>query len=282
MMRFGCQTYSWQMSFDKYGGRLDHICGVVSQAGFDGLEAEVVMLGDFASVDKLRDALDHADLQLAALTLVREWAGDQESEAEQAAADAAIALTSSFDRALLVLCQMPGKDRSDLKERQRRLLSCVAAIAQRAGDAGLKTAYHPNSPEGSLFRTSDDYEVLLDGLPPAVGFAPDLGHIARGGMDPVSVIQRYRDRVDHVHAKDMDTSGRWALIGSGEVPVADVAELLRATGYEGWFVLEDESKVAEQDPDLAARRLGEYVDEVLRASEKSRPTPPPVVEEGTK
>ena len=264
MMRTGCQTYSWQMSLPLYQGRIDHICEVVGRAGFAGLEAEVVMLGEFASPERLRRALGPNHLDLAALTLVEDWAGEHETPQERASADAAIALAASFDGALLALCQMPGRDRQDLRDRQRRLLSCVRDIAERADDAGVRTTFHPNSPAGSLFRTADDYEILLDGLPVSVGFTPDLGHVARGGMAPLEVVQRYRERVNHVHAKDMDADGRWALIGTGVVPVAEVAELLARTGYQGWFVLEDESELAERDPDGAAAELGRYVDQVLR------------------
>jgi inosose dehydratase len=264
MMRIGCQTYSWQMSLPLYQGRIDHICEVVGRAGFAGLEPEVIMLGQFAGAEHLRGALEANNLELAALTLVEDWGGEHETPQERASADAAIALAASFDGALLALCQMPGRDRHDLAERQRRVLSCVRDVARRAEAAGLRTTFHPNSPEGSLFRTAEDYEVLLDGLPASVGFTPDLGHVARGGMDPLAVVKQYRERVNHVHAKDMDGDGRWAMIGTGVVPVAEVAQLLQRTGYEGWFVLEDESELAERDPDGVAAQLGRYVDKVLR------------------
>jgi inosose dehydratase len=263
MMRIGCQTYAWQMSLSLYQGKIDHISEVVGQAGFSGLEPEVVMLGEFATAERLRGALEPNNLGLAALTLVEDWTGEHETPSERVSADAAIALTKSFDGALLVLCQMPGKDRKDLRERQGRLLSCVRDVAARAEDAGVGTTFHPNSPEGSLFRTSGDYEILVGGLPGSVGFTPDLGHVARGGMDPLAVVQQYRERVNHVHAKDMDDDGRWALIGTGVVPVAQVAELLQRTGYEGWFVLEDESELARRDPDGVAAQLGSYVNQVL-------------------
>jgi inosose dehydratase len=252
------------MSLPLYQGRIDHICEVVGDAGFAGLEPEVIMLGQFAAPGRLRGALRANNLELAALTLVEDWAGDHETPQERASADAAIALARSFDGALLALCQMPGHDRRDLRERQMRVLRCVGDIAERAEDAGLATTFHPNSPEGSLFRTREDYELLLERLPATVGFTPDLGHVARGGMDPLAVVKQYRERVNHVHAKDMDEAGRWALIGTGVVPVAEVAELLARTGYQGWFVLEDESELAERDPDGAAAQLGLYVDKVLR------------------
>ena len=263
-MRTGCQTYSWQMSMPAYQGRIDHISEVVGRAGFAGLETEVAMLGPFTTTGRLRGALESNHLELAALTLVEDWTGEQETPSQRAAADAAIALTQSFDGALLALCQMPGADRQDLRERQKRLLSCVRDVTGRAQDAGVRTTFHPNSPEGSLFRTAQDYEVLLDGLPASVGFTPDLGHVARGGMDVLALVKQYRERVNHVHAKDMGPEGRWALIGTGVVPVAEVAAFLQSTGYQGWFVLEDESDQAQADPDAVAAQLGRYSAEVLQ------------------
>jgi inosose dehydratase len=265
MLRIGCQTYSWQMSIVRYQGKIDHIATVIAQAGFAGMETEIVMLGDFAAPERLAATLDAAGLDLAALTLVEAWAGDSgETSEERSRADSAVALTGAFADALLVLCQAPGEDRRDLRERQQHALRCVGDIAERAGDSGVRTAFHANSPEGSLFRTAEDYDVLLDGLPAAVGFAPDLGHIAKGGMDPLAMVAQHRDRVVHVHAKDMDETGRWVPIGTGVVPVSAVAELLSRTAYEGWLVLEDESELAERDPDAVTLQLGSYVDGVLR------------------
>jgi inosose dehydratase len=262
MIRIGCQTYSWQMSLEHYQGRIDHIAAVVGKAGFGGLESEVVMLGAFTDSEKLRSVLASAGLELAALTLVEDWAATEETPAERAEADAAIDLARELG-ALFVLCQMPGRDRSNLEERQARLLSCLGAVGERAAEAGLVSAFHPNSPEGSVFRTEADYSVLLEGLPETVGFAPDLGHIARGGMDALELVRRTRPRIRHVHAKDMSRGGRWVPIGEGVVPVKEVAAYLRDTGYEGWLVLEDESELAERDPDAATAKLGIYVEEVL-------------------
>ena len=82
MMRTGCQTYSWQMSLPLYQGKIDHICEVVGRAGFAGLEPEVIMLGQFAGAERLHGALEANNLQLAALTLVEDWAGEHETAQE--------------------------------------------------------------------------------------------------------------------------------------------------------------------------------------------------------
>jgi inosose dehydratase len=256
-IRVGCQTYSWQMSLDTYRGRVGHMAAVAAGAGFGGFEPEVIMLGDGWSASALRSELDRHGIALAALCLAESWLGPAETEAEAQAADRAIeavALTGG----VLNLCQLPGADRAGLAQRQRNALACLAAVSGRAADRGVRCTFHPNSPDGSVFRTAEDYEILLAGLPERVGFTPDLGHIVKGGMVPLEVLSTYRDRVDHVHYKDIDPAGDWAPTGLGVIDFAEVTRYLAETGYAGWIVMEDESPQAQADPDGAARRNAEY------------------------
>jgi inosose dehydratase len=263
-MRFACQTYSWQMSGDAYKGRLDHMAAVASAAGFAGIEPEVVMLGGYDDADGAGRLLADHRLELAGLAYAARWAQRQETPEERAEADRLIAFLSRFPETMLVLVQLPGADRSDLAERRRNAIACMDAVARRARHAGLRVSVHPNSPPGSVFRTAEDYEVLLEGLDPALsGFTPDLGHLAAGGMDPLEVVKRYRDRVDHVHFKDIHEDGRWAPTGAGCLDFPGVVAYLRDTGYTGWLVFEDESEAVERDPDSGARRNGAYARDVL-------------------
>jgi len=251
------------MSGERYRGRLDHIAAVAAEAGFPGLEPEVTMLGRDREPEHLSSVLREHRLELAALALAEEWRRPRESEAERSETDEIIALLSRFPDARLVLVQLPWEDRSDLAERQRAAIACMNAVARRALDAGVRPTVHPNSPPGSLFRTADDYELLLDRLDAGVGFTPDLGHVAAGGMDPLETVMRYRDRVDHLHLKDLDAQDAWAPTGAGRLDFPAVVSALVRTGYDGWVVFEDESEDARRDPDGATRRNGAYAREVL-------------------
>ena len=265
-IRFGCQTYTWQMSGKKYVGHLPHILRVVSDAGFAGLEPEVCMLGYYnQDASRLVDELKRTGTVLGALCLVCDWAGPGETDAERAEADRVIGYLRRFPETLLALCQMPGADRSDLRERQTNAIACVNAVARRAAEGGIRSAFHPNSPPGSVFRTADDYETLMSGLNgEAVGFAPDFGHIAKGGMDPVKTLEKYLPAVRHVHFKDMAKKGTWALMGRGVIDFRAIVARLRDAGYDGWIMVEDESPLAESDPDAATLENGKHVAESLR------------------
>ncbi len=261
-IRFGCQTYTWQMSIDKYRGKLEHIVSMVKASGMEGLEPELCMLDGFASDPaRLRECLASKGVELGALCLVCDWLGFGETPEERSKADSCIAmLKAHFPGAVLALCQMPGKDRANLEERQRNALACVNAVGRRAAEAGVAAAFHPNSPAGSVFRVERDYGVLLAGLDAsAVGFIPDAGHIAKGGMDPVKLVRDNASLVRHVHFKDMDKDGAWVEMGRGVIDFHGIVETLAGAGYKGWIMVEDESKLAERDPDAATMANGEYI-----------------------
>jgi len=261
-MRFGCQTYTWQMSIDKYRGKLESIASTVKAAGMEGLEPELCMLGDFAANPAgMRECLMKHGVELGALCLVCDWRGSKETPDELAKADSAIAMLKDyFPSAILALCQMPGEDRLNLRTRQVNAIACVNAIGRRAADSGVKAAFHPNSPAGSAFRVEEDYKILLDGLDSRfAAFAPDAGHIAKGGMDPVKLVKDHSAIIKHVHFKDMDETGRWVEMGRGAIDFHGIVAALEESGYKGWIMVEDESALAESDPDAATIFNGKYI-----------------------
>jgi inosose dehydratase len=264
-IKFGCQFYTWQMSGNRYSGKLPHILNVVKPAGFAGIESEPWMLGSYYDdPPMLNDLLAQLNLQLGAIAFVCDWANSDETEQERSEAERVFQYAKSFPGAQLVLCQMPGKDRSHLRQRQQNLISCVNTVAARAVDQGLVCSYHPNSPEGSVFRTEDDYKILFDGLgSDLVGFAPDTGHIVKGGMDVTKILETYRSLIRHIHFKDIAASGGWTAMGAGIIDFPRIVRMLKETGYSGWIMIEEESPDAEVDPDTATTKNGEYLRQSL-------------------
>jgi inosose dehydratase len=264
-IRLGCQFYTWQMSGPRYVGALPHITQIVRAAGFAGIEPETGMLGAYYDdPSALKAVLDQHGLALGALTLVPDWTGPRETEAEEQAAERVFEYLRTFPGAHLMLVQMPGADRNNLRERQQNAIGCINAVAARAADRGIACSYHPNSPAGSLFRVREDYQILLDGLNSrVVGFAPDTGHIAKGGLDVVEIFETYRPLIRHVHYKDITATGEWTAMGAGVIDFPRITTRLRDTGYTGWIMIEEESAEAETNPDAATLRNGEYLRQTL-------------------
>lgn len=264
-IKIGCQTYTWQMSYEKYADSLPQIIDTIAKAGFVGIEPEICMLGPYRSApEKLKRDLESRNLQLAALTLALPWNDGKETEEERAEAQFAIEYLKHFPETLLVLVNLPGKDRSDLYTRQKNALFCINAVAKRASEQGITCAFHPNSPPGSIFRNADDYEVMFAGLDTRyVGYAPDSGHIANGGMNPVEVISKNIDIVKHVHFKDITADYAWTAMGEGVIQHPLIVRNLKRLNYNGWIMVEEESANAEQDPNGVTLQNGRYVQQVL-------------------
>jgi inosose dehydratase len=264
-IKLGCETYTWQMPGEQFKGKLPHIMEITSRAGFQGLEPETSFIKELSDPDLMLENLNKYNLELPVLCLAEEWKFDRETPEERTRADMWIRFLKYFPDTLLLLVQIPGKDRSNLTVRQQHLLSCVNTIAERASEKGITCSYHPNSPKGSVFRTEDDYKVLLEGLnPELIGYTPDVGHIARGGMDPISIIQKYRDRVNCIHYKDMFENGAWAPLGEGVINFKEITRYLMNTAFEGWIIIEDECEQAIENPDGVTIMDGIYIKNELK------------------
>ena len=117
-----------------------------------------------------------------------------------------------------------------------------------------------------MFRIQEDYLVLLDGPDSrVVGFAPDSGHYAKGGMDVIEYVNTYRPLIKHTHFIDMTISGGWTAMGAGIINFPRIVTMLRDSGYARWIMVEEESSEAEANPDVATTKNGQYL---------QRPLPP--------
>jgi inosose dehydratase len=264
-IKVACETYTWQMPGESYKGKLDHIMGIASKAGFAGIEPETSFFGDLSDPIKMKETLAKHNLEFAVLVHVEDWRNPKETDGERNRAQQWIDYLAHFPDTIYLPVQMPGKDREHLQERQTNLLSCVNALAERASAKGIACSYHPNSPMGSVFRTEEDYEILLNGLNSKyIGYTPDVGHIAKAGMDPLAIIKRYRELVNLVHYKDMYADGRWAQTGEGVIQFKEITSYLVDTNYEGWIVMEDEADQAITDPDGVTKKDGVYVNSTIK------------------
>lgn len=271
-LKFGCQTYTWQMSYDKYVGRIPHILDVIRRAGFLGFEPQVNMLGEYnQDSGLLREELDERNMRLGAIGLTQAWLGPDLTENERTEAHNVVDYLKDFPGAKLILGHAPLKDRLDLEQRQRNAIAGINEVARIAFDNGIPCAFHPNSPDGSVFRDEADYEVLFEGLDSSVcGYAPDSGHITNGGMDAVEVFKTYRALIRHIHFKDITAKGEWTVMGRGIIDHPTIVRMLRDTGYDGWIMVEEESKRAESQPDEVTLENGKYVQDQLVAPRGSR------------
>ena len=127
---------------------------------------------------------------------------------------------------------------------------------------GIKLSYHHHV--GTIVETEADIDRLMELTGDSVYLTLDTGHITYGGGNPVNIINRWGNRIGHMHFKDLrldvmnvarnaDKSflnavldGVFTVPGTGDVNYDDVFSALKERNYEGWLLVE-----AEQDPEKA-------------------------------
>lgn len=166
------------------------------------------------------------------------------SAGARVAAIAAVSAVDGYDRAAHV-------DPTDWPT----LLGNLNRIAEFAEKRGVTAALHPHV--GTLVEGPDDVCRVLAGS--RIALCVDTGHLVLGGVDPVELVREAPERVAHVHLKDVDLAvaqrarrgegtyteavahGLFRPLGHGVVDIAGVVSELEASGYGGWYVLEQDT-----------------------------------------
>ena len=172
----------------------------------------------------------------------------------------------------------------------RVLRETIAQVESIAAEHRLGLAFHPHA--GTAVETRDQVERLMSSTD--VGICLDTGHLYIGGTDPVRLAEEASSRITHVHLKDVDLDvaagyrshrlsyaeavqkGMYRPLGHGGLDIKAVWEGLHRTGYQGWFVLEQDTALTREPqpgsgPLVAARQSLEYFHQILGAAED--PTP---------
>lgn len=145
-------------------------------------------------------------------------------------------------------------------------LDRALAAAERVG---VVATLHPHL--GTVVEAPAEVQRVVDRS--RIGFCLDTGHLTIGGGDPLAFVREHAGRVTHVHLKDVSTEiadrvqsgeisyrdgvrqGMYRPLGTGDARVAEIIAALREVGYDGWYVLEQDT-VLESEAD-AARALAD-------------------------
>ncbi len=143
------------------------------------------------------------------------------------------------------------------RDERAHLVRMLAEVDVICADAGLRQVLHPHVQ--TVVETSPDVERVLQDCD--VAWCLDTGHLAIGGTDPVDFARRAAERVGHVHLKDvrmdlvpslLDRStsimagvqaGLFPPLGEGDLDLAEVVLTLEQAGYQGWYVIEQDTAI---------------------------------------
>ena len=135
------------------------------------------------------------------------------------------------------------------------MLGNLDRIAEFVEKRGVTAALHPHV--GTLVEGPDDLCRVLAAS--RIALCVDTGHLVIAGVDPVDLVREAPERVAHVHLKDVDLAvakrvrqseetyteaiahGLFTPLGHGGVDIRGVVGALEASGYAGWYVLEQDT-----------------------------------------
>jgi inosose dehydratase len=155
------------------------------------------------------------------------------------------------------------------------LLANLDRLAAIAAERGVLATLHPHV--GTMVENADDVNRVLEGS--SIGLTLDTGHLLIGGVDPVALTREHTGRIRHTHLKDVDAAwaakvqagevsytdavrdGMYRPLGQGDIDLAAIVTTLEQSGYQGWYVLE-------QDTILPAAPSGDGPGVDVRASIK--------------
>jgi inosose dehydratase len=181
---------------------------------------------------------------------------------------------------VLVLAAASGTDGYDARPELeaadwKRLLGNLDRLTDHAAGRGVRACLHPHV--GTMVENADDVGRVLDGS--SVPLCLDTGHLLIGGSDPVALAAQATDRIVHAHLKDVDrawaervqsggttytdavAAGMYRPLGEGDIDIAAIVTTLERSGYEGWYVLEQDTVLgSEADGDRAVGDVRASVD----------------------
>jgi sugar phosphate isomerase/epimerase len=198
-----------------------------------------------STVSDLRAALDAAGLRCQSAHMPFERMRDDSA--------GALAEAKALGATWVVCPWIPHKDDEFTRDDATKSAEAFNAYGKAAAESGLKFAYHPHgyefvpSPEGTLF---DTLAGATD--PERVSFQVDVQHALLGGMNPVTLINRYKARVKSLHLKDLKKgypikAGTAIAPAEADVPLGtgqvDFAAAIKAAMDAGvsLYYIEDES-----------------------------------------
>ena len=128
----------------------------------------------------------------------------------------------------------------------------------KVGDAtlaeGVRLVYHHHM--GTIVQSEEDIHAFMAATGPSVHLLLDTGHATWGGTNPAELARRYKNRISHVHTKDVRQevmnkaadenlsfleaviAGVYTVPGDGMIDF--VATFRELSGYSGWIIVEAE------------------------------------------
>lgn len=150
-------------------------------------------------------------------------------------------------------------------------------LAEYAKSNGIRACFHHHM--GTCVQTLEETVRMLENTSDDLLLCYDTGHWTFSEVDPLAILEKFPNRIGHVHLKNMRKPVRdraikesWSFLKSvrngcftvpgdpeGCVDFTSVLKKLDEIGYEGWIMVEAEQDPAKANPFKYAKMAYEYI-----------------------
>lgn len=286
-----CSWGALEFELEGKAAGFEQVLNEMKECGYAGTE-----LGDwgFMPTDPtaLRAEMDKRDFQLlgAFVPVALKNRDAHKPGAEVAVRTASLMRDAGFPNAFIVLADENGSipqrtknagrvtQNMELTPEEWKVYAEGADYVAREvkEKTGLRTVFHHHC--GGYVETPYELDQLMKRTDPSLlGLVLDMGHYTFGGGDPLTALKIYRERIWHVHFKDCQneiaaesrvkqfdyfqsvSAGVFCELGKGSVDFPAITAELKAMGYDGWIVVEQDVLPGMGNPKECAKRNREYI-----------------------
>jgi inosose dehydratase len=135
-------------------------------------------------------------------------------------------------------------------------------VGEMCNDYGVEASYHPFN-TGQIISSKDRLKKLCELTDPNfLHITIDLQKIAANKIDPVKIINEYKERINHVHLRDASEDGEEVELGEGIIDLVGICNLLLTIGYRDWIIAQlgvPTLKKTGRTPSQSAEKAWKYI-----------------------
>jgi len=245
----------WTWAMDPFNGfakaqtkelnkvQFEKACREISFLGYEGVENFNIITDTYEdSPEELKEVLKKYNLTLTAIYtyLKFDW------ENEVIMAERCIKLLNAIGCDILNLQAPKHSPTGTTKEEIEDTIRKANIIGKMCTEHGVKLCFHPHW--GSTIEKEHEIEMFAKGTASKdVHFCIDTAHTQLMDMNPITIIEKYKDRIEYIHFKDVDPDvtitperpmNRFRAVGQGTVDFKGIYKKLKEIGYDGTICVE--------------------------------------------
>jgi sugar phosphate isomerase/epimerase len=220
---------------------------IAKQRGISKAEAAELLYG--MGVRGFDAGPGEADLDELAATRLKpinfyyfpDWFG-RKDKAKTVSPEACLARAAELGVPRIMVVPPNFTDGKDNPEEFERMLGCMKGFVAEAKKRSITVTVEDFGGVANCCSYAKYLKRFLSEVPD-LRFALDSGNLyyAGRGEDILEMMEFAKSRIGHVHLKDQTAANNreYATLGLGAVPNEQIVKAVAATGYDGWYTLEN-------------------------------------------